>query len=342
MDVGDSNELMTIANCFLQVSGQSCREVLRIEEGLINHSYRVTDDAGEFFLMQRVNTTVFSHPQVIQQHMQTVCDALKDHQYPYQTLRSVQNSEGNTIYTDAAGNCWRMMNWIPEALTYQSVHDASAARNAATVLAHFHKATAKIDPDALSETIPGFTALRRRRDTLEACATQIADARAEDLLGEIRKLYPVMDTFLAVYEAAPKQVIHGDPKISNFLFDKTGNPLALIDWDTIMPGPVWYDLGDMVRSFTNAGREDDAVHNDLFNTRIFDAIHTGYSSVLPALDKNILLRAGMVVTLVQGMRFLTDHLQGNIYYRVDHPVHNLIRAENQVMLARAMSRRTGD
>jgi thiamine kinase-like enzyme len=146
-----------------------------------------------------------------------------------------------------------------------------------------------------------------------------------------------LNDYLNVEKKLPKRVIHGDTKVSNFLFHKnTGLPIALIDYDTLMIGTIIYDFGDMIRSFTNLKSEDENSKGMYFSYSTYQVIKKGYlESVLGQIkeeEKNHLDLGAKAVVFVQGLRFLTDYLNGNVYYKTIDSKHNLRRAHNQLYL----------
>ena len=166
---------------------------------------------------------------------------------------------------------------------------------------------------------------------------------AEDELKLLISAISLPDKFISLQKQniLPVRIIHADPKISNVLFDTvSGKGKCVIDLDTIMPGTLLYDYGDMVRSYTNNKNEDDPTENNIFNKEIYDLLTKGFlSSIkdqLTSVEMDNLAYSAKVVIYIQALRFMTDYLNGNIYYKTNHPLQNFNRAKNQINLLRCL------
>ena len=240
-----------------------------------------------------------------------------------------------------------MFVFVPGATVHQRVESPADARAAGRAFGRFLRLLAD-NPPALHETIPGFHDTRGRFARLEA-------ARRADVCHRAAAIGPELDEMLAARAVAdvlppliasgalPTRVVHNDAKIGNVLLDeRTGEPLCVIDLDTVMPGSVLYDFGDLVRSSTSPAAEDAvdlasvAVRLDLFEALTRGYVETA-GPVLTHQERALLGFSGRLITLEQAIRFLTDHLEGDRYYRIERAGHNLSRCRAQLALYRSLT-----
>jgi aminoglycoside phosphotransferase (APT) family kinase protein len=267
-------------------------------------------------------------------------------------LSLVPTVTGAAYWRDAEGGCWRAYHFIEGASTFDKIESPGQARIAAKAFGEFQRLLADLPAPRLRETIPHFHDTRRRFDTLNRSVRADAASRVAAATAEIdfaRRRENLVDTLLDLQArgAIPERITHNDTKLNNVMLDDvTGEALCIIDLDTVMPGLALYDFGDMARSATNSAEEDEA---DLSRVRmrlpVFAALVEGYragagSFLNPAEVANLAL-AGRVITFEIGIRFLTDFLDGDIYFKVKRPGHNLDRARNQFALLRSMEEQSG-
>ncbi len=324
-----------------QLSGEPVSASV-VPGGHINESWRVecrADGRVSTYLLQRLNPSVFPDPVAVMENIVRVTR----HCAARRSLVLRPTLGGGWWHRDEAGDCWRVYDFIEGAHVRERAESPALAREAAAAFGVFLRLMADYDGPALHETLPGFhdTAARfarledaARRDPME----RLAGARGElDGLLAHRALADVLPPLLAS-GAVPVRIAHHDAKIANVLFDDAeGTALAVIDLDTVMPGSALYDFGDLVRSVVSPTDEDET---DLARIRVrrpfFEAVAQGYlaeaGSVLVPKERELLAFAGRLITLEQAVRFLTDHLEGDRYYRVARPGHNLDRARAQIAL----------
>ncbi len=242
------------------------------------------------------------------------------------------------------GETWRCYHFIENSITLESCETAQIAFEAARAFARFSANLSELATGALQETIPDFhNTAQRYRNFLEAEA--MADATRRELaapeIAEVHRLAWLADALPR--ERLPLRVTHNDTKINNILFDaQTKQALCVIDLDTVMPGLVAYDCGDLIRTTVSTEPEDtcdtDAIEirPDVYRA-VLDGYEEGMGSLLTETERESLPLGAMVITFETAMRFLEDFLRGNRYFRVDHPTHNLQRCRAQLTLVKRLS-----
>jgi hypothetical protein len=328
-------------------------EVVPHGGGHINDSYRVTD--GEKgtpdYLLQRVNHYVFKDVDLLMRNMEQVTahieaklrqEGVKD--IERRTLKIVPTREGKTWYKDPEGNCWRVLNFIPDHLVFESASDPAIAYEGARMFGGFTRMLDDLPPEGIGDTIPKFHNLKWRLSNLEESIRQDRAGRlslVRDEIAYVRASTDLMTTIQNLGEkgAIPERITHNDTKINNVLFDKDLKGLCVIDLDTVMPGFVHYDFGDGIRTFTNTGEEDDEdLDRITMDPVLFEAFASGFldstRDILSETETSTLVYAGLLFPFIMGVRFLTDYLAGDVYYKIKHGEHNLVRARAQFKLSR--------
>jgi Ser/Thr protein kinase RdoA (MazF antagonist) len=297
------------------------------------------------WLLQRLNHHIFRQPEAVMQNIQLVAEHLGSQPYQMKILAPRPTRSGQWLHHDERGNYWRVFPFFDKTITYDKVGSPSQAHEAARAFGAFARALDGLDPQQLQITIPGFhDGLKRLNDFLQnlenALPERLAEARNEVdyilsnqlIFNQITKLN------------LPLRAIHHDTKINNLLFDeKTGKAVCVIDLDTVMPGTVLSDFGDLVRTGTCLAEEDEADLSKIeFRKTVYDALMEGFlaemGGLLTPAERNALPLAGPWLTLMQAVRFLGDYLNGDAYYKVKYPQHNLVRAKNQLTLFEQMKK----
>jgi Ser/Thr protein kinase RdoA (MazF antagonist) len=324
--------------------------------GHINDSYRV--EAGtESYLLQRLNPRVFPEAGPVMEnvsrvtaHVATRLRAAGVADWPRRTLALVPARSGADWVRDDEGSAWRLFGFITGTLVRERAESAADAYAAGRSFGEFLRLLADYHGAPLTETIPGFHDTAERFERLEQAVRKnalrrVAEARADIALAiEHRPLAEVLPPLLQS-GAVPIRIAHNDAKLANVLLDARDNePLCVVDLDTVMPGSALYDFGDLVRAVTSPTLEDEA---DLAQVGVrvplFEALARGYletaGAILTPAERDRLVFAGRLITLEQAVRFLTDHLEGDRYYRIGRPGHNLVRARTQLRLYESLTRR---
>ena len=300
------------------------------------------------YVLQRLNTTVFAKPEAVQDNISRILEHLKkdpgsDH--GFRDPEIIATHDGRTLYVDRGGNYWRCYAYIEDAITLERVENPEQAREAALSFGMFTARLKDYDPRRLHITIPNFMDVEWRQKQLAYTEFTQPGSRLKESQPELKKIRRLSDIparFIKIRQALPDRVAHNDTKISNILFDvKSGKGISVIDLDTVMTGTLLTDFGDMVRSFTPSGDEDQS-RPEAFNCRedVFEGIVTGYaeavSPLITEVEKMNLLLGAKVVIYMQAMRFLTDYLKGDTYYKTSYADQNLHRTRNQLGLLESL------
>ncbi|MCK4466070.1 MAG: aminoglycoside phosphotransferase family protein [Bacteroidales bacterium] len=322
--------------------------------GLINDTYiAVFDDNNQqtSFVLQRINTLVFTKPVEVMANIDLILvhQAKKvmldpDHPDPKRgVLKLVYAKNGRSFYHDTDDNYWRVYYLIENTVGFDIAETEAQAYEAAKMFGRFGRYLSDLDVKQMHATIPDFHNIVKRYEALELSSKKDEVNRKDKCLKEIdfamdRKYLCDTITGLLRENNIPVRVTHNDTKINNVLMDReTRKGLCVIDLDTVMPGTVLSDFGDMVRTFTNSVNEDvPDVSKVKMRLNIFRAMAEGYLSeandFLTPVEKSNLVYGGKLITLMQGIRNLTDYLKGDVYYKIDYPEHNLDRTRNQFAL----------
>lgn len=328
--------------------------------GHINDTYRADYQvAGRpiRFIHQRINHRVFENPVALMENIERVTrhalNRLRDQNDPEahrRTLTCIPSIDGDSWARDADGNYWRTYPFIEGALGYEQVESLTQASEAAKAFARFQKLTADLDGERLHETIPHFHHTGKRLEALRAAVDQADPERLEPAMNEVEFALVRESDCLRLVQlieagSLPERVTHSDTKLNNVLLDtRTQEGVCVIDLDTTMPGTVLSDFGDMVRTICPTTREDEADLSQI-DIRIdrLEALTKGYLSeaidFLEAIEIEQLAFSGKLLTLECGIRYLTDFLEGDRYFKTRRPGHNLDRCRSQFALVRSIESR---
>lgn len=339
----DSVRMNRLVKYFLPINKGDKVEIESVESGLINHTFKVSIGSGEYIL-QRINTQVFPNPLGIQENINVLAGHLKKENYPRTVLSIVPTSSNELLWKDVDDSVWRMFEYVSQSSHYHIVPSTNHAFEAAKALGEFHMYLSSFDAEELTSPIDGFLDFMNRKrqfDTALDESDEHLKKKADKEIDFLEVNTSILEEYQQLDELLPKRVIHGDPKISNFLFTEGSNQVVcLIDWDTIMQGSVLYDFGDMVRSFTNRKGESELSTDAVFDIELFKAIKEGYlvhqKEKLSPLELDNLLLGAKTVIYVQAMRFLTDYLEGNTYFKTSYVDQNLDRTRNQIQLLKEL------
>ena len=343
-------DLLSIVSHFRLVGHVQSIEPLG--SGLINDTYRVrTAGSHPDYVLQRINRTVFQDVDLLQRnidavtrHIRRKLEAGGETDIDRRVLRFWPAEDGRTYWEDGK-DAWRVSTFIPRALTRETVNPDNSYY-AGLAFGHFQAQLADLS-DTLGETIPDFHNMEfRLRQLREAVAADTA-GRVKEVtyyLDEIERRAEEMCKAEQLYREGklPKRVCHCDTKVNNMLFDaESGEVLCVIDLDTVMPSFVFSDYGDFLRSAANTGLEDDQNLDHVgFNMEIFKAFTRGYLAsasifLLPVETENLPYAAALF-PYMQCVRFLTDYLNGDAYYKIQYPEHNWVRTKAQFKLLQSV------
>ncbi|MBE9519446.1 MAG: aminoglycoside phosphotransferase family protein [Bacteroidetes bacterium] len=321
--------------------------------GHINDSYRLTNtmDDQPDYLLQRVNHNVFKDVPLLMNNMVLVTDhvaAKVRNIYPDEverrSLTIVPTIDGLTYFKDPEGNFWRVLRFIEDHLVFDSTTDPDIAYEGAKTFGAFSAMLNDLPAEKVGTVIPDFHNMKWRLTQLEQSIRKDAAGRLKVVKEEIDYVESRAKMMLTIHELGekgtiPLRVTHNDTKISNVLFDLDRKGLCVIDLDTIQPGYVTSDFGDGIRTLTNTGEEDDEnLDRVTMDLGLYEAFASGFldstREILLDAEKDALLYAGLLFPYMQAVRFLIDYLDGDTYYKVKHPEHNLVRTRAQLKLTK--------
>ena len=305
------------------------------------------------YVMQRINTVVFPRPELVMANINVLANHVAsrplDKDWVMPTAIPIRNS-GQT-WLEREGQTWRMLTFVENAETLQTIKSSQEAQQVGRALGVFHHLVNDIPADALADTLPGFHVTPGYFQTFK---NGMAEALANPHFAISQELeiclnfvnqragrVDVLEAALARGELKTRP-IHGDPKVNNVMLCSTsGRALAMIDLDTVKPGLLHYDIGDCCRSGCNRqGEETEDLDAVVFDLSLCEAILEGYLSAaketLNNHDFDYIVDAIHLITFELGLRFLTDHLAGNVYFKVNRPDHNLHRAKVQFKLVESI------
>jgi len=327
--------------------------------GHINETYTATYGQGGNqvrYIHQKINGKVFKNPiQVMEnvdrvtKHIRQKLTEMSEADVTRKVLVIVPSRDGKCYYQDQDGHYWRTFVFIENIRTYESVLSSKQAFEAGKAFGKFVYLLSDMKGPRLHETIPQFHDVRMRFDAFIKALEKDHFNRAKLAQKEI-KFYQQKETFVRKLEKAlkageiPERITHNDTKFNNVLLDvETNEEQCVVDLDTVMPGNILYDFGDMVRTTTSPTVEDEL---DLRKVRMrmpfFKNLAKGYLSatqgILTKKEKKMMAFSGKLMTFTIGLRFLTDYLSGDTYFRVHRPQHNLDRSKTQLKLAQSIER----
>jgi aminoglycoside phosphotransferase (APT) family kinase protein len=300
------------------------------------------------FILQRINTGIFRNPAALMENIQRVTSHLAEQlsgepDSSRRVLTLVPTRDGRAWYEDAEGSDWRVYNFVERARTYDTVKSTEQAFQAAKAFGQFQKMLVDLPAPRLHDTIPDFHNTPKRFAAFERSLAADTANRAVLAKPEIDFAFAHRSIAGVLLDAnLPERVTHNDTKFNNVLFDDaTGEGICVVDLDTVMPGLALYDFGDMVRTATSPAEEDEQdISKVTMQLPMFEALVRGYLSsaggFLNKAEKQHLAFAGKLIAFEQGIRFLTDYLAGDVYYKVHRDGQNLDRCRTQFKLVESI------
>ena len=334
-----------------------------IETGHINSTWKVgfegDDGVERRFILQRINAAVFENPMAVMKNVERVTRHINERvmrtkkDLSGQTLALYPGRDGKFWVPDEGDGIWRCYNFIEGCRTYDVVENERQAYQAARAFGAFQDLVSDLSPELLEETIPGFHDTRARFERLMTVVEADACGRVGGVAEEIafiRERERDVDRVLELLKAGeiPLRITHNDTKINNVMIDvESEEAVCVIDLDTVMPGSVLYDFGDMVRTAVSPAEEDETDLSKIaVRMPIFEALVEGYLSsaggFLNEAELANLAFSAKLITLEVAMRFLTDHLEGDRYFKIHHEGHNLERCRSQLKLVELLEEKMGE
>ncbi|HEY9002977.1 MAG TPA: aminoglycoside phosphotransferase family protein [Mucilaginibacter sp.] len=314
----------------------------QIEEygsGLINSTWKISGEKD--YILQRINTDVFKQPEAIAENLSQLQSYLNTKYPDYLFVAPLLALNGSSLAVNEDG-IFRLFPFVGNSASIDSVTNYKQAYEAAKQFGKFTFLLKDFEASKLRDTIPSFHDLTLRYKEFEKACLNTSAAKlelAKWAIGEIDKHKDILSTYEELKNSGklPVRVIHHDAKINNVLFDSEWNGICLIDLDTVMPGYFISDVGDMLRTYLSPANEDEKeLSKIVVDGQCFDAIYNGYLSEmgaeLTAFEKDHFIYAGKFMIYMQALRFLSDYLNGDVYYHTTYAGQNLNRTNNQLTL----------
>lgn len=317
--------------------------VIPLSGGLINHTYKVESKLWPPFLLQQINQHVFTKPEDVQQNYIHLAEYAEFEFTGLKLPYPIYYDKISSLYIDNSGDYWRAFEFIADGKMLAVAEKSSQAKATAKTFAKFTAAYEEFNVDLLKETIPDFHNLSFRYKQFEESLNGELYERMQKAMPLVQELkqrerYKFFYEEISESDFFPKRVMHHDAKIANILFSKTtGKVICPVDFDTSMPGYFFSDLGDMVRSMA-CSLDESSIDFEKITIRkdFYNAIIEGYLSVMEkkfTISENKYIHyAGLLMIYMQALRYMTDYLNGDIYYKINYPEQNFDRAKNQIVL----------
>jgi thiamine kinase-like enzyme len=331
-------------------------EIRPLPRGHINDTYVLTTKSNKHivrYILQRINHTVFKYPPSVMRNIVRVTEHILSRMHTIapdlasRQLTVIGTVDNTCFHKDAEGNFWRVYNFIEDAVSYDTIESAKLAYEAARMFGWFQNMLVDLTGPPLHESICDFHNTPKRFKTFQRVLKEDTCNRAKNAKPEIDFLFchaSICDVLLNLAGTGkiPVRITHNDTKVNNVMLDKkTNKGVCVIDLDTVMPGLSIYDFGDMIRTGTTSADEDERdLSKVAMDLPMFEMFVRGFaqqsSRFLTATEKEHLAFAAKLITFEQLIRFLTDYLEGDVYYKVFHEDHNLDRSRTQVKLVQSI------
>ena len=333
------SKLLEIFNSF-DVEG-SATDIIPFGNGLINKTFLVKTEKRDYML-QGINSYVFRNVDSLMRNIYIVTRHLKE---KGMITLEVQKTLNNKIYVVDGDRYYRLYTYIDDTKCYEKPDSPELAEKSGIAFGRFHAALVDLDPILIAETIPYFHDTPKRFLDLIDSVKRDEAGRLSNCLDELNFIMSNKAGFSKIMNGLnsgelPQRIVHNDPKINNILFDKDGSDVkCIIDLDTVMPGSYLFDYGDALRSLFT-GDNESALSSDalVYDAELFRAYTRGYlsgmSSRLTDLEVELMPASVFTIAMELGIRFLADYIDGDKYFRISFPEENLVRARNQLHLAK--------
>jgi hypothetical protein len=288
------------------------------------------------YILQKLNTFIFTDVAALQANIEKVTDHIeKNTNDKDRGIRVVKSLKSSSFHVDGSGNYWRVFNFVAGSRTFDTIESTDLARQGGHALGKFLSELQGFPVEELHLVLPDFHNLDKRFRQFNDAVEADPFYRRQDIEEEIacaQRYYQKFKRFFASVhtDTIPVRLTHNDPKFNNILFDKQHKSICMIDLDTVMPGFVYYDFGDAIRTGAASGAEDEEdVVRMFFKLELFKAYAEGFLSetqgILTKAELSTLALAPQLMTFIIGLRFLTDYLNGDIYFKTHRTNHNLQR-----------------
>ncbi len=313
--------------------------------GLIHQTRKVTveeEGISKVYVLQQFNANTFKEPYKVMKNLSLVQKHLSQQDYPLELPQAIETIKSKNLIEDDDGNFWRMFPFLKNSTSYDIPPSDDYLFEAGKAYGLFLTGLKDFDVEALEITIPNFHNLAQRFQTFLEILKIASPSRKEKAAKEIEQTLAFYHKFSIEFSNLPLRAVHNDSKLSNLLFDKDSQAcVAVIDLDTLMPGYVVTDFGDMVRGMCNTSSEDEADLSKVsFDSKRYDLLEKGFLSAtgdwLTKEEKDNLFNGAIYIILEQAIRFLGDYLNNDQYYSAKYPEHNFDRGRNQLCLLEDM------
>ncbi len=331
------------------------REAFPFGSGHIHDTFKVVtkEDNLPDYILQRINTHIFTDVDTLQHNIYQVTTYIRKklEKFPgsdpdRETLTIIPSIDNMLYFKDKEGSFWRMYLFIERHKSYDRVETPEQAYQGGKAIGRFETLISGLDPKLIHEVLPGFHDMELRLNNFFHVLKKDPVNRVSEVSEDIRFVQEraeEMKTILLLGKEGkiPLRITHNDTKFNNVLLDENDKSLCVIDLDTVMPGYIHYDFGDAIRTSTNSTFEDEKDLDKVFvRMDLFEAFTKGFleetHSELSATEKKYLAFSARMMTFIIGLRFLTDYLDGDHYFKIHHPGHNLERARVQFRLVKSM------
>lgn len=329
--------------------------------GHINTTFKVFFNQGGAivpYALQRINTSIFKDPCMLMDNIVKITNCQKDYYKNFKDitrrcLLPIQTYEGIYYFADKRGQFWRASFCIDNTVSYEIVKDAKSAYDTARAFGEFQKSLFGLKSASLGETIPDFHNTPKRFEAFEVAVKNDAVGRCKEAAKEIDFIFARKEKCSLLIDMnkkgmIPERIVHNDTKLNNILFDvQSDEPICVLDLDLVMPGFSAYDYGDMIRTMTTPVAEDEIDVSQVgMRFKVYEAITEGFLSSVGGFvtsdEIESLPYGGYVITFEQAIRFLTDYINGDTYYKIHRPKHNLDRTRTQLALLVSIEKQWDD
>ncbi|UKJ06831.1 phosphotransferase enzyme family protein [Solitalea lacus] len=326
-------------------------EVTPFGSGHINDTYLLRNESENLpdYLLQRINHAIFTdvpglmnNVLLVTNHLKTKLSEKIDSNPEKEVLTIVKLKNGSLYYNDSNGDYWRIYHYIPNTKSYDILENEEQAYEGGKAFGRFQLLLADLNASLLIETIPNFHNIEMRLNRFNDAVKADVVGRKEEVLQEIKFINERVDQMKSILNLGkagklPLRITHNDTKFNNVLLDKNDKVQCVIDLDTVMPGYVAYDFGDAIRTIINSASEDEKDLDKIkLNIPLFESYTKGYfteaEQFLTPLEVESLMMGVLLFPYMQAVRFLTDYLEGDTYYKTHFEGHNLQRTKAQLQL----------
>lgn len=342
-----------LAQVVAQFAGlDQVQDIAPYGNGHINDTYRLNNREGErrkTYILQKMNPGVFKNPDQLMENVQKVTDYLsakitaQGGDPERETLKVIPGKDGKAYVRDEEGNAWRVYSFIADTVSFDQPESPEQFKKSGYAFGNFQYLLADFPAEELHETIPDFHNTVDRFEKFNEAVEKDAVGRAKEIVREIefirqREADCHFFNDLLIKKQLPLRVTHNDTKLNNVLFsEKTGDVVCVVDLDTVMPGLSAHDFGDAIRFGASTAAEDEKDLSKVScSMELYEAYLNGFMEgcrgSLTAKELEVLPMGAKIITLEQGIRFLTDYLQGDVYYKIHREGHNLDRCHTQLKL----------